>query len=46
MASREVVVESVGDRLSWKKHCGFLELSVVEFNAIQEALLKEELELI
>ena len=46
MASREVALEGVGERLSWRKHCGFLELSVAEFTAIQEALLNEQIELV
>lgn len=46
MTSSHAALEGIGERLSWKKHCGFLELSLDEFNTIQETLLKEGLELV
>ena len=35
--------DDIRARLSWERHCGFLNLSLDEFRAIQEALLHEQL---
>lgn len=39
-------LERIDYRLNWNKYCGFLDLDMAEFYAIQEALLGEQLAII
>ena len=46
MTELDLPTDYAGNYLDWQKYCGFLDLSMDEFKTVQEALLREQLDLL